>query len=455
MRAYKAGWVVVSHDDIRRDAAVLVDAGRIVDVVDAAGLAAAREGAVRSGGVLELEDLGASILMPGLVNAHMHQYGVLSHGIPQAKGVTDFDSFLRLWWWPDVEDRVRAEQVLATTEWTMAEQLRSGVTSFCDILEAPYCEPDTLVAQGEAIERAGMRAVVSLESSERAGAEVGEACLAQNVRACERFAPTGGSFGDDVTAAAGLVRGAICTHTTFTCPEAMIARAAELAREQGALLQFHLCESRYEGDWARKHLGVSPVDVYERAGALGPATLAAQCVKLTAGEIATLAAHGVQAAHPPISNCEVGGGIAPVPDLVAAGMEPGLGTDGYVNDMFQVMREACLIHKAARETTSTMPAGLVFRMATEWGARAMGLGGVGILRPGQAADMVAYADAQPTPVTEGNVLDQLVVFGDSHHVSDVWVAGRRLMEHGELTTIDEERARDRMRSCAKRFWEGM
>lgn len=452
MRAYKASWVVVAHDDVRADAAVLVEDGRVADVVDAAGLAAARE---RSAGALEVEDLGSAVLLPGLVNAHMHQYGVLSHGIPQAAGVTDFDSFLRLWWWPDVEDRVRTREVLATTEWTMAEQLRSGITAFCDILEAPFCEPDTLVAQGEAIERAGMRAVVSLESSERAGAEVGEACLAQNVRACRHFGPAGGAFGDDVTARTGLVRGAICTHTTFTCPEAMIGRAAGMARDEGALLQFHLCESRYEGDWARAHLGCSPVDVYGRAGALGPSTLAAQCVKLTAEEIAVLAAHGVQAAHPPISNCEVGGGIAPMPDLIAAGMTPGLGTDGYVNDMFQVMREACLIHKAARETTATMPAPTVLRMATEWGAAAMGLAGTGTLRPGQAADMVAYADDQPTPVTAGNILDQLVVFGDSHRVRDVWVAGQRLMRHGELTTIDEERARARMRACAKTFWEGM
>ena len=450
--AIKAGLVVCSCERALADHAVIVEGDAVRAVLPNAEL----DGFVRAGGLdaALVEDRRDCLLMPGLVNAHMHQYGVLSHGIPAAEGVTDFEGFLGDYWWPRVEDRIRQREVLTTSRATMAEMLRSGTTAFCDILEAPFCEADTLVAQGEAIEVAGMRAVVSLESSERAGAENGEACLGQNADAARFFAARAAVRPEDP--AASLVRGAICTHTTFTCPEAMIARAAGLARELGCLYQFHLCESRYERDWAAVHLGCTPVELYERAGALGPATLAAQCVKLADGDLELLAESGVATAHLPISNCEVGGGIAPVPDMLDRGMAPGLGTDGYVNDMFQVMRAAFLIHKAARETTDVMGAREVFRLATECGAAAMGLARVGRLEPGWKADVVAYRmGEQPTPINERNVYDQLVVFGRASSVRDVWVAGRRLMGDGELLTLDEERDARELRAVADEFWRGL
>lgn len=442
MRAIRAGWVIVSADDVRRDATVLIDGGVVADVVDAAKLE--RRCATGEVDPAQVLDRQGAVVLPGFVNAHEHQYGVLSHGIPQTGQVTDFESFLRAYWWPAVEDRIRTEEVLVTSRATMAEMIRSGVTSFCDILEAPCCEPDTLVEQGELIEGVGMRAIVSLESSERVSEENGETCLRQNVRAVDHFASRG-----------GLVRGAVCTHTTFTCPERMIAHAAELARDHGALLQFHLSESRYERDWTRAHLGCEPVDVYVRARALGPGVLASQCVKVSARERAVLLARGVRTAHMPISNCEVGGGFAPVPEMLAEGFLPALGTDGYVNDFFQVMRAAFLLHKASHETTSVMSAREVFRMATQNGARAMGLDGVGTLEPGRAADLVVYEDRQPTPITADNILDQIVVFGDRSNVRDVLVAGRPLLSDGELTTIDEEAADAELHSCADRFWKGM
>ena len=89
--------------------------------------------------------------------------------------------------------------------------------------------------------------------------------------------------------------------------------------------------------------------------------LASQCVQITPAEIDIIARRGVRVTSMPLSNCEVGGGIAPVPDLVAAGVIVGLGSDGYITDMFEVMRGAFLIHKAARQDPRVMPAGLVWQ----------------------------------------------------------------------------------------------
>lgn len=442
MKAVKAAWLICACNDIRQDCGFVIEDGRIREILPNAEIDGLTDkGMLAAADVL---DRSESIVFPGFVNAHMHQYGVLSHGIPQAGDVRDFETFLGNYWWPYIENRIRKEQVLVTTEYTAAEMLRSGITAFCDILEAPFTEDDTLIAQGELLQRIGMRAVVSLESSERISPENGVQCLEQNARAADHFAACGGS-----------VRGAICTHTTFTCSDGFIRRAAELARERRALLQFHLSESRYEPDRLRRERGLTPSALYERLGALGPDTIASQCVKITEEERELLRGTGTRTVHMPVSNCEVGGGIAPVPAMLHAGMEVGLGTDGYVNDFFAVMREAFLIHKAGEESTEVMPARDVFRMATEFGAGAMGLRDCGRLLPGFQADFTVCGDAFPTPLTVENLMDQLVVHGKSQYVTDVSVGGRLLLETGTLTGLDETGIRARMRECAKDFWQGV
>ncbi|MBQ6521286.1 MAG: amidohydrolase family protein, partial [Atopobiaceae bacterium] len=150
MIAIKARWVIVSADDVRENAAVLIDGTRVSDVVPWEQIPAGSE----------VVDRSRAIVHPGFVNAHEHQYGLLSHGIPQVGEVVDFDSFLRAYWWPAIEDRIRREQVLVTSQASMAEMIRSGITAFCDCLEGPLTEGDTLIAQGEAIDlRAQLRGV--------------------------------------------------------------------------------------------------------------------------------------------------------------------------------------------------------------------------------------------------------------------------------------------------------
>ena len=141
--------------------------------------------------------------------------------------------------------------------------------------------------------------------------------------------------------------------------------------------------------------------------------------------------------------------------MLEMGYHTALGTDGYINDFYQVMRAACLIHKAWAENTVVMPAREVFRMATVYGAEAMHLDGVGTLEPGMQADLVVYEDAQFTPVAEHNIFDQLVIFGNSNNVRDVYVAGRAIQDDDILSTIDEERAFAELRACADAFWKGM
>ena len=139
----------------------------------------------------------------------------------------------------------------------------------------------------------------------------------------------------------------------------------------------------------------------------------------------------------PLSNCEVGGGVAPVPDLLAAGVPVGLGSDGYITDMFEVMRGAFLIHKANRQDPRMMPANIVWRLATEGGAQVLGLDRVGRLAPGWQADLQLIDSALPTPVGLWNLYDQLLLYRNRRDVRDVMVAGQWRVRHGAVLGVDE------------------
>lgn len=441
LKAFQVSWLIASAGQVIKDGVLVTEGSRIWQVTDRKGL----DGLLLRG-KLKKENLYIKkgyLLSPCFVNAHSHQYGLLSHGIPSGKGVVDFETFLSRYWWPLIENRIGKKEVLATCRMSMARMLKSGVGIFCDILEAPLTEDGSLILQGEEIKRAGMKAIIGLESSERISPDNGERCLEENVSAVRRFK------GDD------LVRGSVCTHTTFTCPPDFIKKAAGLARDQGAMLQFHLSESRYEPDTLRKKTGMEPAALYRDLNALGPHTLATQCVKVSDEEIRILKESGTGVVHMPISNCEVGGGVSPVPAMLKAGIPAALGSDGYIDDFFEVCRAAFLIHKAYLESTEVMPSRTVFRMATENGARVLGMKDSGILKAGNSADFFLCRMDLPTPVTRDNIFDQLILHTKSESVTDVFVNGRQLLSDGKCLTLDEDAASEEMRDCARQFWEGV
>ncbi|MCC6190354.1 MAG: amidohydrolase family protein [Anaerolineales bacterium] len=380
-------------------------------------------------------------LAPGFVNAHAHLYGVLAHGIPLAHAPSGFWPFLKDFWWPLVEDRLDHEMICAATDSLLVEMLRSGITTVYDCLEAPHSLPGSLPAQAEVARRRGVRAILSFEATERVSAENGQLGLRENA-----------DFVAASRRAGGLVSGLMCFHTTFTCSADFIRQAFALGRDLDSVVHMHCSEGVHEPEYALQHFGARPLFYYDQLGVAGPSMLASQCVQVSPEEIALIAARGVRMTHMPLSNCEVGGGVAPVPDLVAAGVMVGLGSDGYINDFFEVMRGAFLIHKAYRQDPRVMPAGLVWRLATEGGARALGLAQVGRLAPGWQADLQLIDADFPTPVAEHNLYEQLLLYRNRTHVRAVLVAGQVRVREGEVLGADLDAIRARTHAAAERLW---
>ncbi len=241
-------------------------------------------------------------------------------------------------------------------------------------------------------------------------------------------------------------------HTSFTCSERFVLEAKEAQAALGCDIHVHLCESAHEEEVCVNRHGLRPVEWYNRLRFWDRAVLASQVVAVSEEDLQTLAERGVRVAHMPLSNCEVGGGFAPVPAMLCRGMRPGLGTDGYIVDMFEVMRGAFLLHKGASRDPRVVTAEAVLAMATGWGAAAIGFTSLGELGPGRPADLIGVRLEPDTPLTPENAADQLVLGGGPSCVTLLIVNGRTLMRGGELLGIDEERVRREALGQARRLW---
>jgi cytosine/adenosine deaminase-related metal-dependent hydrolase len=387
-------------------------------------------------------DASGKIAIPGLISSHSHMYGILSRGIPISDPPSSFRGFLEDFWWPKVENRLDKQEIEDAARMACVEMAKNGTTCFADILEAPNAIPGALDVEAEIVKEAGLRGFLSFEASQRISESNGEESLQENSRFIRKCSQN-----------QGIVNGIMCTHTLFTCSLPFLSRARALATQLGSEIHIHLEEGKYETEYCKDKYGELPVEVYEKIGFLGPDLITSQCIYTSAEETALLARYDVKISHMPLSNCEVGGGIAPVKRFLDSGLTVSLGTDGYITDMFEVMRGAFLIHKGYLQDANVLPADRVFEMATLSGAKTLGISDrVGSIETGKDADIVLLDSRFATPITCSNVYAQLVTFGKGSHVNTVVVGGQIIVDNGVMTTISEERAHAACMRTAERFW---
>jgi cytosine/adenosine deaminase-related metal-dependent hydrolase len=416
--------------------AVFVEGDKILDV----GPAKKIESSYSADEVIDAKEC---VVMPGLICSHSHMYGVLSHGIPVSQTASTFIAFLKKFWWPRIENALDKEQISAAASMSSIQMVKTGTTCCADVLEAPNSIPGALEVEAQATEMVGLRSVLSFEGTERISEENGWKGAEENLNFIKKHNRKNDS----------LTKGMFCTHTTFTCSPQFLRKVRDLANEYPAGIHIHLEEGAYESKYCLSKYRKLPVELYEKIGFLGSDVLASQCVHTLPKEIKLLRKHDVKISHMPLSNCEVGGGIAPVPSFLQAGLTVGLGTDGYIQDMFEVMRAAFLIHKGNLQDASVMPAQAVIRMATVDAAKAIRMENlVGSITPKKQADIITVDLESPTPVTPENLIPQLVVFGEGNMVQDVLINGKKIMRNRKILIMNEDRARAKCREAAESLW---
>ncbi len=371
-------------------------------------------------------DARGGIIMPGLVNTHTHA------AMTCFRGLAD-DLPLMTWLNEHIfpaEALLDERTVYRGALLACAEMIMSGTTTFCDM----YLYEE---AVARAARQAGMRAVVGevlfdFPSPSYGPLEQGFACTQALI---------------DTFRGDPRITIAVEPHSPYLCAPELLTRAFELAGRHGIPMVIHLSETESEVTTIRGRYGRSPVAHLAALGVLAPNVLACHGVALTEDDIGLLQRHDVKVSHNPESNMKLASGIAPVPQLLAAGVCVGLGTDGAASnnnlDLFLEMDTAAKLHKVATLDPTVLDAETVLRMATIEGARALGLAGrIGSLEPGKQADLILIDTRKPHLTPLYHAASQLVYAARGSDVSTVIVDGRILMEDHRLLTFDVEQAMD-------------
>ncbi len=371
------------------------------------------------------------VLCPGLINTHTHAAMSLLRGCADD---LPLDIWLTEHIWPLEGRWANREFVRDGADLAILEMIRGGTTCFQDM----YMFPDEVAAV--AAER-GLRACVSIIVIEAPTAWANDAA-----EYIERGLEVHDRYRDHP-----LILTSFGPHAPYTVSDDSLKQILTLANQLELPVQMHVHETATEVKQAVTATGKRPLARLHEHGALSPLLNAVHMTQLEQAEIELLAATGAHVIHCPESNLKLASGICPVGDLLAAGVNVALGTDGAASnndlDMLGEMRTAALLAKQCSNDARAVDAASALGMATLSGARALGLDSeTGSLKPGKAADMICVDLAVPACQPVHNPLSALVYSATRDQVSDVWVAGRPLFLEGSFVNCDAveimRRARD-------------
>jgi 5-methylthioadenosine/S-adenosylhomocysteine deaminase len=427
------GQYVVTMDaanTVVEDGSVAIDDGVIIAVGTRSEVHGTYSAAATLGG-------GDRIVVPGLVNGHSHAAMTLLRGVADDLALMDW---LNNYIFPAEVQFVDPEFVRIGTELACWEMIRGGTTTFVDM----YYYPDTIA---DVVDSCGMRALISATvidqrspDAENAGDSIDkgngfiERWLGKNDRITPIFGP----------------------HANYTLNAEQLKATRAAAMKFGVPISIHVSESPFEVQYSKDTYGTTSIDLLDSIGFFDGPTIAAHVVWPTKAEIPILADRKVGVIHNPTSNMKIASGIAPITEMLEAGVRVGIGTDGAASnndlDMWEEMRLASLLQKVDRMDPEALSATTVLTMATHGGATAIGLGDeIGSLEVGKKADLiqVAFDDVHHVPTYD--VVSHLVWVTDEQDVASVIVDGKLLMREGDMLTIDTERVTAEATALAARI----
>ncbi len=391
-----------------------------------------RGGVISKVGEVDLSSLGGDVwkiygrgklaVIPGLVNAHSHVAMSLLRGVSEE---LPLKRWLEERIWP-LEAKLEAEDVYWGSLLSIAEMISGGVTCFADMYF--YMDQVALAAKESGVRANLSRGLIEGFMDTR---------LEEGLRLIRAW------DGHD-----GRIRVFLGPHAPYTCSPEFLRRIAEIALEEGVGVHVHWLETAWERDYIEGSLGKDPILLLGELGLdRAKRLLLAHGVFLPRERLSEMARENVFVVHNPSSNMKLGSGFAPVPEMIEAGVNVALGTDGPASndrqDLFWEMRLCALVHKGAKGDPTAVKAKDVLKMATEVGSRALGFEGIGRIEEGFEADLVLVDLDRPNYVgfDEENLSSMLVYAGSSSDVLATFVRGVPLYYRGEFKTIDLERVK--------------
>jgi 5-methylthioadenosine/S-adenosylhomocysteine deaminase len=418
--------------EIITDGAIAIRHGRIVEVGPRAELAARYAG--------RRMNLNGKIVVPGLINGHTHVPMVLFRGLADD---LDLQEWLTKYIFPAEARNVTEEFVRVGTRLGLAEMIRGGTTTYCDM----YYFEDAIA---EETAKAGVRGLL--------GETVIDFPVADNKTYAEGLAYTEKFVqkwkGHD------LIIPAIAPHAPYTVSADHLKAARAFSDRYGVPIVTHVSENKREVEESIAKTGMTPVNYLESLGFLNDRVVAAHVVWPAPEEFAILKRRGVGIVHNPQSNMKLASGVSPVPQMLTENLKVGLGTDGAASNndlnMWEEMDTAAKLHKAFTGNPKVISAQQAFEMATIRGAEALHLEKeIGSLESGKRADIVILERDSLNQIPLYNIYSDLVYATKAADVQSVIINGRFVMRNRRLLTLNEPAIKRSARSFREKIIQSL
>jgi cytosine/adenosine deaminase-related metal-dependent hydrolase len=394
----------------------------------------------------ERVDLRGAVATPGLVNTHHHLYQTLTRARAQ-----DADLFTWLKTLYPVWAGIDEESVYAAARTGLAELALSGCTTVFDHHYVfPRGTSGLIEAEVRAARELGLRIVASRGSMDLGESDGGlppdslVESLDDVLAETERLA----GLQDD-----GFVQIAVAPCSPFSVTGELMRESAQLARRLGLVLHTHLAETVEEEAYCRELYGCTPVEYLDSLGWLDGDVWCAHCVHLSQPDVRRFADTGTGTAHCPTSNLRLGAGVAPVRDLLDAGVRVGLGVDGSASnergDLLLEVKQALLVARG-RGGPAALTVRDALRLGTRGGAAVLGRDDIGSLEPGKRADIAVWRTDGLELAGAADLVAGLVLSAP-HRVDRLYVGGEEVVRDGRLVRADEDDIASHHRAQATRF----
>ncbi len=386
-------------------------------------------------------DAAGRMVLPGFVNTHHHFYQTLTRAVPGAMDEKLFDWLVRLY---PIWGELDPEATYISSQIAMAELILTGCTTASDHM---YLWPHgaLLDDQIRAASEIGLR-FHAVRGSMTLGRSQGglppdhvvqtqDEILKDSQRVIEKFHDN---------SRYAMTRVVLAPCSPFSVDESILIESAKLARSyKGVLLHTHVAETKDEETFTMQRAGLRPARYMEKLGWVGPDVWWAHCIWLSPDEVQMMADTGTGVAHCPSSNMRLGSGIAPIREMIDAGVKVGLGVDGSAsNDSSHMIAEgrmAMLLQRVAKGADA-LTIRETLMLETTGGASVLGRDDIGILKPGMAADFIGIA-LDTLPFAGGSCHDPLaaIFLCTPPQVDFSVINGKQVVDRGKLLTVDLEK----------------
>lgn len=392
----------------------------------------------------EFIDAKGKIIMPGLINTHMHIYSAFARGMgvkgPAPKNFIDI--LENLWW--KLDKGLTLEDIKFSAYTTYIDSIKNGVTTIFDHHASPYAVRGSLFTIGEVAKELGIRSCLCYETSDRDGADILNLGIKENIE----FIESVNNVEEE------LLKGMFGMHASFTLSDKSMEMCRKAIDGIDAGFHIHVAEGIDDlYDSLRNH-GKRVVERLMDFDILSDKTIAVHCIHVSSAEIDILKKTNTNMVHNPESNMGNAVGCSPVIEFMKRDLNVGLGTDGYTSDMFQSIKVGNLIHKHnlcdPNVGWSEIPT-MAFENNRKISAKYFNKE-TGILKKGAYGDVIIVDYDPLTPLNETNINSHITFGMVGRSVTHTIVNGKVLMKDRELQGIDEKQIFVKSRELASKLW---